>query len=258
MNRLFLGLEVNAPWPSNYPAGRMVENSSRHITLAFLGNVEKVPVLELLKEMPTPPFSVGTAGFFDHCLFLPQHRPHVVSWHVHWLDNLFTAFQQELASWWRDQQYEIDRREFLPHVTVARSPFTPDQWKQHFQKLPLITSHIHLYQSMGNLVYQPQWTYQLTPPFEEIDHTADKAFNIYGHNLQQLHQHAQIALAFLYPPLLNYLIETIDSSLDDIIIALNDMISLADQEISCPLKAVSFHGKIEGCNLLKWEMIVDV
>ena len=171
-------------------------------------------------------------------------------------------FQQELLKWLKDNNFSCQNgdREFLPHVTLCRQPFSPQEWHQKFTPLPLMTKNIHLYESLGHSRYQSCWTYPILAPFEEIDHTADIAFLIKGYSFRQLHQHAQIALAFKYPPLLSYLSPTLENvQIDDIIMDLNHSIGLADQEIGCPLKAVSFHDKLNKVdNLFTWEMIVDV
>jgi hypothetical protein len=119
---------------------------------------------------------------------------------------------------------------------------------------------LHLYKSMGNLEYQSLWEMPLLPPFEELEHTADLAFHIRGSTVQQLHTHAQLALAFKFPPLVSCFTQKTQNSLKEIIISLNEMISQADMEFGCPFKAVSFHGEIkeDAQKLLHWNMIVDV
>ena len=171
------------------------------------------------------------------------------------------AYQQELVTYLRRLGYSLDERPFLPHVTVARAPFEEQEWCTTFHKMPVITHHLHLFESVGDLVYKPLWTHQIPPPFEEISHTADVAFRVYGTSMRQLGVHAQIALCFKCPQLLDYLLAVPeDITLDDLIIDLNDSISRADSGFGCPLKAVSFHGEVvqtsEG--LYTWEMVIDV
>jgi hypothetical protein len=119
---------------------------------------------------------------------------------------------------------------------------------------------LHLYESVGNLMYESLWSFPLIAPFEEMEHTADIAFLIRGENLRQLYKNARIALAFRFPKLLNYdtPMEYI-ADLDDIVIALNSIVTQADAEEGCPYKAVSFHGHlIQNAGYFSWEMIVDV
>lgn len=263
IKRLFFGLEVQAPWPSHLPRGRLLDESHRHLTLAFLGNIPYQPLLKLLDTFPKPPISVGSVGYFDSCLTLPPRHPHVVAWHVHWSDDNtpIIAFQKSLMEWLFLNEYPTDSREWKPHVTLCRQPFNPRDWEKAFRPLPLFTGSIHLLESIGNLKYIPIWTASIPHPFEEIEHTADLAFKIRGENLQQIYLHAFTALAFKAPEFLDFFI-SIPSihSLDEIIFALNDMIAKMDGAIGCPMKAVSFHGEIITLpdSLLQWEMIVDV
>lgn len=259
--RLFFAFEVAAPWSADYPKGRLVDSASRHLTLAFLGNISYPKLEAILPEFPKTPFRLGPVGFFDECLFLPKRHPHVVAWHVQWYEGAdFIQFQKKVAEWLRGYDYQIDERPFLSHVTIARSPFNPKQWQQSFVPLPVVVRGLHLYESVGQLVYKPIWSYPLQAPFEEMEHTADVAFLIRGESIQNLHLHAEVALAFKFPPLLKYIHqEPLQNSLDESIMALNRLITLADSEIGCPLKAVSFHGRLlEEAKLLNWEMIVDV
>lgn len=263
VKRLFFAFEVQSPWPQELPQGRLLKEEQRHMTLAFLGNIPYDQLKSILPVIPKPTFSVGLAGCFDHCLFLPPRNPHVVAWNVEWLDDPspMLSFQKNLVEWLQQNHFNMDHRPFLPHVTICRSPFQIRQWKEAFTPLPCILTKIHLYESIGNLNYEPIWSYPLSPPFEEIDHTADIAFRVYGENIEQLHHHALAALAFRHPQLLSlpYQKRNIDS-LEMIIQDLNQRVSNADAESGCPLKAVSYHGNIdqESTTLLKWEMIVDV
>lgn len=262
--KLFLGTEIHTPWPTSYPKGRLLEATDRHLTLAFLGNVSWEPLLDILKGIPTPLFRVGMTGDFDNCLFLPMHRPNVVSWHVHFHEVKSSIFEYQniLSDWLLSCGYPIDSRDWLPHVTVCRAPFSLNDWKNHFSPLPLYIKAIHLYESLGNLNYHSLWSFNLIKPFEEIAHTADMAFSIHGENLNQIFYHALTALAFEYPNFVNFFKEPPSihfHTIEDIIIQLNERLSIADQEIGCPWKAISFHGQIEQVdNYLKWEMIVDV
>jgi 2'-5' RNA ligase len=259
--RVFFGYEVLAPWPTECPSGRLIEPTSRHLTLAFLGNILFPPLRDILSEFPIPSFLVGPVGHFDRCLFLPERHPHVVAWHVQWYEKvLFDTYQQYVVKWLKSKQYPIDDRPFLSHVTMARSPFKEHEWKKAFAPLPMMVKNIHLYESVGNLVYQPIWTQPILSPFEELDHTADIAFVIQAESMENLHLHAMIALAFKFPSVLKYIEKVpLQSQLDDIIISLNQLIAEVDSDIGCPFKAVSFHGEVEKKNnVFQWEMIVDV
>lgn len=264
--RLFFALQTSAPWPEKLPVGRLLQAEERHCTLAFLGQTLVKKLMDVIDaSFPTPSFHVGLSGYFDHCLFLPERHPHVAAWHVNWLaqEASVISYQRQLIQWLIAQGFHPrnDHKEFLSHVTLCRAPFDPHQWKKSFVQLPIIVNHITLYESLGNLRYHPCWQYPLIAPFEEIDHTADIAFHIRGESFQTLHQHARIALAFRFPPLLTYFstLET-HNNLDDIIIDLNELICKADRDLGCPFKAVSFHDLVveEKNHVLRWEMIVDV
>jgi len=260
--RLFFGAEVAAPWPDKLPAAHLLPIEVRHITLSFLGNIAYSKLQPLLKEIPVPAFKIEPAAWCDKIVFLPPDSPRVIATNVKWFtkDEPLLSYQKDLAVWLDSHQFKLDKREFFPHVTLARAPFRAEDWENAIETLPLQIKAIHLYESLGNLTYVPLWSHHFHPAFTEIDHTADIAFTIYGSSVQQLHLNAKIALAFKFPRLLNYFGSTLHDSLDDIIIDLNYLIAQADAAIGCPFKAVSFHGNIieEPSMLLKWEMIVDV
>ncbi|MCE5315777.1 MAG: hypothetical protein LLG04_00240 [Parachlamydia sp.] len=262
--RVFFALEVQAPWPQPMPAGRRLDEMHRHMTVAFLGVVDYGILQPALAEIPKLPFQIGLTGIFDQCLFFPERHPRVVAWHVDWLEGKeqLVAYQQQLISWLQERGFNPDaRKEFLPHVTLSRAPFYPHPWKKSFERLPMITGSFHLYESVGNLKYEPIWTLKVVSPFEEIEHTADIAFQINGTSLEQIQLHALIALSFKYPPLLEYVARIPQpKTLDDVIIQLNDIVTHVDARRGCPFKAISFHGDLQELKsgLLNWEMIVDV
>jgi 2'-5' RNA ligase len=263
-NSLFFGIEAVAPWPHSFPKGRLIHEGERHATLAFLGKVDWSKLSPLLSSFPKPEFKVGLAGIFDKTLFLPKRHPHVVSWHIEFFETLVALvnYQKQICNWLIGIGFPPHSHEdgWLPHVTLARQHFDLEAWKAAFTTLPVFFNAIHLYESVGNLRYTSLWSFPLPFPWTEIEHTADIAFIIRGQTLQQIYRHALLALAFKFPQLLSHLPVSIDpTSLDDVIILLNEAISLADQAVGCPFKAVSFHGELENFeNILYWEMIVDV
>jgi len=263
IKRVFFGLEISAPWPHEWPKGRVIEESSRHITLAFLGNAPLKELISQLDALPKPSFEIGMVGKCDQLLFLPERHPRVAAYHVKWLEKeeALNQFQKELASWLMERRYmEEEKRPFLSHITVARSPFDKEEWKRVFQELPVVAKALHLYESTGNLVYHSHWNYAFLPAFDEISHTADIAFHVRGKNCSELFRHAQIALSFKFPSLLSFFSKEEKANLDEIIIALNEIVSEADQTLGCPFKAVSFHDKVKSDEkgILHWEMIIDV
>jgi 2'-5' RNA ligase len=260
--RLFFGFEVSAPWPIELPHGKLLKEADRHMTLAFLGQMDYSSLMDKISLLPPLPFKVGLSGQFDKCLFLPEKHPHVVAWHMDWLgeEALINAYHQHFVQWLKNEGFNHDTRELMPHMTLCRTPFNVKQWEKSFLKLPFFLKNLHLYESLGHSNYSSCWSYPCLPSFEEIDHTADIAFLIHGEHLAQLHKNALIALAFKFPLLLEFHPSNKDfNSLDEIIISLNAVVAKADEAFGCPFKAISFHGEMkENENCLSWEMIVDV
>ena len=258
--RLFFGFEVKAPWPKSFSKGRMLREGDRHITVAFLGETSQEKVMGWMDELPKPSFKVGTVGTFDACLFLPKAHPRVVAWRGLPLgEDLLAPYSDNLTAFLRDKGYSIQKRPFLNHTTLARSPFDPGEWEEAFQPLPYMTHHLHLYESLGHLNYKPIWSYKLAFPFEEFEHVADIAFRIRGESVKQLYYHAQIALAFECPELASFLDREGEvQNLEEAIMKLNEIVMHGDREIGTPFKAVSFHGNVKEGDSLTWEMIVDV
>lgn len=259
--RLFFAAQVNAPWQEDLPKGKWTPESTRHITLAFLGSCPFERTKQLFPLIPRPAFLVGPAAISKELLFLPSNRAQVAALSIDWLGfESLPLYQQQLTTWLEHHGYPLDKRPFLPHVTLVRAPFDPQECSRIRLPIPLFITAIHLYKSEGNLHYTSIYAIPLSPPFEDLEHTADIAFQIRGMNPEQLHCNAQIALAFHDPQLIPFFHHTFQNRVEEIIIALNAMISKADQEQGCPFKAVSFHGQIKKDNdgLLHWEMIVDV
>jgi len=260
--RLFFAVEVIAPWPDQFPNGRILLETDRHLTLAFLGDVDVDRLQLLFSDFPKPSFSIGLAGIFDQVLFLPRDPPHVAAWHIQLLEQKeeFLAFQKVLSGWLEAQGFspKDKNREFLSHMTIARQPFVLREWKETFQKLPLFLKDLRLCESLGDSKYKVLWNQSILAPFDSIEHTADLAFRVRGTSFSQLHLHAQLSLSFHFPPLIQYFSFAEVSSLEQIISSLNRIIAQVDTEIGCPFKAVSFHGDLWVHDFLEWEMIVDV
>jgi 2'-5' RNA ligase len=260
--RLFFGAQVQAPWPKEYPSARLIPEETRHLTLAFLGQNSVSKLAQALPSIPQPSFAIGPSGIARALIFLPLEKNRVVALSTDWLGDSakLNSYQKELLDWLQSLGYPLDKRPFFPHITLGRAPFDKKQWQEYFIPLPFFIKAIHLYQSLGQLRYESLWESSLLSPFDEFEHTADIAFLIRGHSIQELHRHAQLALAFQFPLLIKFYTYQLQNSLEEIIISLNEIVAMADAEFGCPFKAVSFHGTIKSIehNILLWEMIVDV
>lgn len=260
----FFGFSLVAPWPEFFPlSARLIEEQNRHITLAFLEKHLFQDLLPLLDKVPSPPFKMAPVFFFNYPLFLPEKDPHLIAYHFLPLrgKDLLSPYQKELSSFLMSRGFQLEEREFLPHVTIGRNLSGSKEWEKHFVPFPFYIDGFHLYESLGFSEYHSHFKLSFLSPFQEIEHVADRAFQIVGRNLSELSDHAQIALCFAFPELFPFFkFEERKSSLEEVIVALNEVVTRADQEIGSPLKAVSFHGEVrkkEG-GLLTWEMIVDV
>jgi len=260
--RLFFGFEVVSPWPEEMPAGRLLLEPDRHLTVAFLGSANLPQLIQSLGSFPPLPFRIGLSGIFDQPIFLPHRLPNVAAWHIHWLEGEepLCQFQKDLIAWLKENDFHPREQsgEFLPHVTIARKPFAIHEWKETFEKRPLFIRNLHLCESLGSSRFHVCWSHPVLAPFEEKEHTADIAFRVRGNSLQDLHLHAQLALSFHYPLLVDHFSQAEVRSLDEIVQSLNAMIGKIDQELGSPFKAVSYHGNIGTNEILDWEMIVDV
>ncbi len=176
--------------------------------------------------------------------------------------------------------FGIDQKEWLSHVTVARGVIDQQQWRKFFRPLPCYATAIHLYETVEHGTYRSLWSYPFKAPFEELEHTADLAYLIYGNNLSEIYHNAFLALSFKEPQLLLYKkANVLPSNLSDIIIALNRAIAELDRLTGSPFKAVSYHGEIQlirhlcpnqlknqkigtassgDVSICQWEMIVDI
>jgi 2'-5' RNA ligase len=258
--RLFFAAEITGAWPQDFPAGRILDEENRHLTLAFLGSTSLSRLLEKTKTIPLPSFHLGPAGYCTRWIFLPSEKEaHVVAAEV-LPANFLQNYQKKLAEHLKAQGYAQDTRPFFSHITIARGPLEVEAWKKFPCLIPFYAKSIALLESLGKSHYKPVWRHSFIPPFAEIEHTADIAFLIRGKDFQELFLHAQLALAFKFPPLLSYFSKEQDfSSLDTVIVALNGLVARADLDIGVPFKAVSYHDEMAyHSNHLEWKMIVDV
>lgn len=263
MKRLFVALRIEAPWPEELPRGRVIAPDVRHLTLSFLGQQEEERILSLMPGMPPYPLPLGAAGHFDKCLFLPHGHPRVVSWRLDLGDQEkpLSDYAHAVQEFFRSQGIEVEHRNtWLPHATIAREPFFSEDWEKSFTPLPFAITGCTLFESQGNLHYEPLWQMLFVHPFEKLPHTADIGFLVRGQTYEQLYRNARIALAFEYPPMLAYKANgPAPQSVEDVVRALNQLVTAMDVATGSPFKAVSYHGQAKQMGTyMEWEMIVDV
>lgn len=80
--RLFFGVEVFAPYPSSFPPGRMLDRTHRHLTLAFLGQIDFSKIANKMEQLPKPKSFCGTVGYFDEYVWREINQ--VIEKNPHW------------------------------------------------------------------------------------------------------------------------------------------------------------------------------
>ena len=201
----------------------------------------------------------GPVGYFSS-LFKEAAR--LIAWNLTLLRfQALADYRQTLSDTLKRQGVmPNNRHSFIPHLTICRNPESVEAWRKNFTPLPCVLGDLHLFESLGHSHYKSLWSAELLPPFTELEHTADIAYIVRGISLDDLFLHAQIALCFSFPPLVYFLQEPKNcTSIEEIVIELNEIVSRADQECGAPFKAVSFHGELEKKGeIYSWEMIIDV
>lgn len=153
--RVFIACSLKADWPQQFPPGKILTIDNRHMTLAFLGNIEDIK-LPILDQVPKPNFNQQPGGEFDKILALPKRKPRAMSYHARFTmeEQAMLDYQKQLIYWLSQYQFLVDDRPFLPHVTIARPPFEKSQWQHYFQPFTFLVTGIHLYESLGHRQFQ--------------------------------------------------------------------------------------------------------
>lgn len=202
-HRLFFGFEVETPDLDLAP-GKYLAKKDRHITLAFLGEVDLNTILAHLNHLPKPDFTDGFMGIFTEVLFFPPSHPTSAVYKATFpkKERSIRMFQQRLVDWLKilGLPPTDPEREWLPHVTFARKPFDPKQWREAFHSCPFSVSKLHLYESMGDSKYEPRWTYALNPVYDQT--------KVRGKDFQEWLFHIQAALSMRHPKLWEFFQDT--------------------------------------------------
>jgi len=155
IKRLFFGLELEGDWMPA-PDGRVLDEKHRHCTLAFLGDQYLPNLLNALQNFRWQPCS-EFQGRCDKLLFLPSKKPRVVAGHILWENDSCLSIHQQLITFLNKNHYVQIDKALLPHVTLARAPFTKNKWNALFVPFSIKATSLTLYQSLGNLIYQSVW-----------------------------------------------------------------------------------------------------
>ncbi len=108
------------------PRAHWLSDGDYHLTLSFLGEVtrsQRKEAIEVARTIRRPPFELqlGSVGVFPH-----RGQPRVLWSGVKKQEALF-GIQRALQNELRHAGFEIERRKFPPHVTLARIQQSPPE-----------------------------------------------------------------------------------------------------------------------------------
>lgn len=152
------------------PGARWVEDEQIHLTLSFIGEVDKLLYQDIKKalfEVQIDPFDLALKGV-GH--FPPKGQPTVLWVGVEKSEPLLSLYHK-VESILRQLGVETDRRKYSPHITLARLKDTPinrlgEFLTQHalFETEPFDVTEFHLYSStltQRGSIYAIEETYPL-------------------------------------------------------------------------------------------------
>ncbi len=134
MIRSFVGLTLAAPildrldpLAFGVPGARWVERRNLHLTLVFLGEVEEGVLGEFARDLAesvaaVPAFRLGVEGLGT----FGQAKPRAL-WAGVAADPALDHLQGKIAGLAARHGIEIDRRKFVPHITLARLTNPPSE-----------------------------------------------------------------------------------------------------------------------------------
>lgn len=137
------------------PGARWTDPEDYHLTLRFVGEVDHETFWELgeaLASVRVPPFDLALLGLG---LFPPRGEPHTLWVGVENPEPLM-ALKRRIDRVVRELGVAEEKRNFHPHVTIARFRFPPPpdrlgSWlkgRSLFRTRPFPVSHFNLYSSV--------------------------------------------------------------------------------------------------------------
>lgn len=257
IKRLLFGFEALAPWPDVLPDEKTLKARKRHLTLLFFGNTSYKKMYQHIRYMPKPFFRLGPVAVADSFLSLPHRSSNVLTWHVESFgENLIDEYQRVIFDYFEEKGYPLEGKKFIKHITLGKNGSIIQEIKKNFHPLPLCFLNLHLYEKHQDEHYEPIWTYDLLPPFEEVE---EGHFFIHGESFQQLFLNAQIALAFKCPEFVPFLDQTYQvRNLQDGGVRLTTLINQAYRAVKLPIKKAIFpDGGYERNGLATWDLFVE-
>ena len=167
--RLFIAIQLPLAWKIALKqttdelsriscSGTFTQPENLHLTLAFLGETEKLSSIKTaMRQVQTPPFFIQTGQFGQF------HRSGGDIW---WLGLQPCVELQELHNQLscalRHAGFILENRRFTPHLTLGRQIklISPSSKKEFLQNPPVLSAtveKIHLMQSLrekGRLIYR--------------------------------------------------------------------------------------------------------
>ncbi|TVQ29101.1 MAG: RNA 2',3'-cyclic phosphodiesterase [Geminicoccaceae bacterium] len=183
MNRLFVALDLPryakdslAVMQQGLPDARWVDADMLHLTLAFLGEVDRptfIDAMHGLARVETRPFDLELQGLG----FFPNRGAVRQLWAGVRPEPELERLQRRVVRALADIDVVVEKRRFVPHVTLARFRVPPPEprlqafLQRHslFRLPPFPVSDFHLYSSWlgaGAAHYEIEASYELVPGLE--------------------------------------------------------------------------------------------
>lgn len=191
MHRLFVALDLPRYHKDaieaiqrGLPEVRWTDPDTLHVTLAFIGEVDNgvfKDAMEALSHVHTRPFPLELQGL-GH---FPPRGPIRQLWVGVKLEPELARLQRRVARALAEVGVKLDKRKFIPHVTVARFRAPPPEHRlqaylqrHNLIKLPPTSvSDFHLYSSWlssGGPHYEVEASYELVPGLAEYHERGDE------------------------------------------------------------------------------------